>query len=97
MSENYLVSILEKWSDLKKQVKEINALIDEIETDVKNEMDARKIDEMSAGGFNVFYKPIVKNTFDSKRFGAEHPELKDAYTVEKSQLYFAIKKNMGAP
>ena len=79
-----------KIKDIEKQIKELQAVVDELKDELKQEMDATGQDEVVAGDFTVRYKTVENNRFDTKAFKAEHGKLYDKFFVRGFTKKFTI-------
>ena len=90
MLENNLLDTIEKRQQIKANIDGLQEALDALDAEIKSAMDTMKKDDYKIGGFHVFYKPQEKASFDTKSFGIDYPELKDKYTVKKTQIYYRI-------
>ena len=87
-SNQLQVTVLPKT--LKNRQEELQAEIDQIEMDLKADMEIRGVDEMRAGPFTVIWKMIHSTRFDSKRCKAENPQIYNLYAVSSSYRKFSV-------
>ena len=71
---------------LKNKQEGLQAEIDQLEADLKADLEHRGVEELHAGPFTVIWKMMHSTRFDSKRCKAENPELYSHY-----QGYFLIR------
>lgn len=69
---------------LEEECKHLMELRDKWRNRLLAEMEARGIAKLECDGLSVSYiAPIDRETFDKKRFKADHPELHDEYVTMK--------------
>lgn len=90
MANNELTAKLAELKELKNMLEELNAEISTIEDEVKAEMTARNVDELTAGAFKVRWKTIESARFDTKAFKAEMPELAARFTIKTTAKRFTV-------
>lgn len=76
--------------ELEAHKKELEAQINELKGEIKKEMENRGVEECKTRNYVVRWKEIVSNSFDSKRFRQEHPEVYQAYMTLGSSKRFTI-------
>ena len=78
-----------------KELKSLQALIDEATAEVESLKDQIKVfmgnnEELRAGDYKVIYKTVKSSRFDSKGLKAEFPEIAARYTVTTEYRRFSI-------
>ena len=78
-------------------IKTIQAMIDELTADmeskkdeIKAEMTARNVEEMTVSCFKVRYTTVTTNRFDSAAFKKTHNDLYEQYTKPSTSKRFSI-------
>ena len=78
-SEKTLVKKIDELKELQKKIDQLTYQLEDIKTEIKSEMDERKVDELVVGPYKISYKEIVSNKFDSKKLKEENEKLYEAY------------------
>lgn len=68
-----------KIEDLEAMVKEMQAKIDALKDELKEDMDGKGVDAINTGNYRLYYREVVKPAFDTKKFKEDHNALYDAY------------------
>lgn len=74
-----------------KTIENINAEIDELKGELKEELLNRGVDVIDTGIAKVSWKEESRMNFDSKKFKKEHADLYESYTTEKVVKKFLVK------
>ena len=75
---------------LKNKQEALQAEIDQLETDLKADLEVRGVEELQAGPFTVIWKIMHSTRFDSKRCKAENPQLYNLYSIHSSYRKFSV-------
>ena len=75
---------------LKNKQEALQAEIDQLESDLKADLEHRGVEELHAGPFTVIWKMMHSTRFDSKRCKAENPDLYKLYTISNSYRKFSV-------
>ena len=75
---------------LKNKQEALQAEIDQIEADLKADLEFRGVEELHAGPFTIIWKMIQSTRFDSKRCKAENPQLYSLYSINSSYRKFSV-------
>lgn len=70
---------LDKRSELKKKIDELQYELDTIEDYIKDCMESDGKDEINVGPYKVTYKEITSSKFDQKLFRKENEEVYESY------------------
>ena len=92
MTNEMITVKAQQRESLKAQIKALEAMVSEIDTELQSELDSRKVDEIDTGIYKVFYKLQEKNTFSQKNFKAQMPELFNQFCEKKVNTFFTITK-----
>lgn len=85
------VDVSKKIAEFEKQIKLIKEAEDALKEVIKAEMEAKGILKVEANGMTISYvAPYDKETFDSKKFKAEKPDMYDEY-VKFSSVKSSIR------
>lgn len=74
-----------------KTIENINAEIDELKGELKEELLNRGVDVIDTGIAKISWKEESRRNFDSKKFKKEHADLYESYTTEKVVKKFLVK------
>ena len=75
---------------LKNKQDALQAEIDQLEADLKADLESRGVEELRAGPFTVIWKLMHSTRFDSKRCKAENPQLYSMYAISSSYRKFSV-------
>ena len=64
--------------------------IDQLEADLKAQLETWNVDEVQAGPFRVVWKMVNSSRFDSSRFKAENGNLYNLYMVPNCYRKFSV-------
>lgn len=73
---------------LEAQIKELKALVDSAKSELKSELDDRKVDMIDTGIHHIFYEVISKKIVDTKSLKADG--MYDKYSKESLSTMFKI-------
>ena len=75
---------------LKNKQESLQAEIDQLEADLKAQLEAWDVDEVQAGPFRVVWKFVNSSRFDTRRFKAENLNLYNMYMIPNSYRKFSV-------
>lgn len=90
MSKIELLAKIELLNKYEAMMEELKAEAETIRNTIKAEMEAREVEELTAGQYIVRYTAILSNRFDSTAFKKVMPEVYKAYTKQVSSRRFTI-------
>ena len=90
MSTHELTAKVRKLKELKTFADELATEITAIEDELKAEMTAQNVEEMTVDVFKLRYKAVTSNRSDSKAFQATHAELYAQYTKPTTYRRFSV-------
>lgn len=90
MSKIELLAKIELLNKYEAMVEEMKAQADTIRNEIKEEMEARELEEMIAGQYIIRYAAVLSNRFDTTAFKKVMPEIYKAYTKQVSSRRFTI-------
>lgn len=90
MSTHELTAKVRKLKELKTFADELATEITAIEDELKAEMAAQNVEEMTVDVFKLRYKTVTSNRFDSKAFQSTHAELYAQYTKPTTYRRFSV-------
>lgn len=77
-----------KIADLEARKREIDAELEALKDELKDEMVERGVDELHGSKYRVSWKEVVSSRFDSALFKRERKSLYDAYLKSVSSKRF---------
>lgn len=90
MSANELTSKIENIKTLQIMIDELTAEMEAAKDEVKAEMTAKGIEEITVSCFKVRYKEIKSNRFDSTAFKKEYADLYEQFCKQSVSRRFSI-------
>lgn len=78
---------IKKWEN---EVKNIQNIIDNLKSEIKQVMEENHVDEIITDTFKITWKEVKSNKFDSKSFKADNDILYKMYLKESVTKRFAI-------
>ena len=90
MSKIELLAKIELLNRYEAMMDELKAEADKVRDSIKAEMEAREVEELTAGHYIVRYTAVLSNRFDSTAFKKVLPDLYKAYTKQVSSRRFTI-------
>lgn len=90
MSTTELTTKIENIKTLQTMIDELTAEMESAKDEIKAEMTAKGIDEMTVSCFKVRYKAVTSSKFDSTAFKKTHADLYEQYTKQTTSRRFSI-------
>ena len=90
MSTKAIENKAKRLKILKNRQESLQQEIDQLEADLKADLEHRGVEELHAGPFTVIWKMMHSTRFDSKRCKAENPELYSHYASTSSYRKFSV-------
>lgn len=90
MSTIEITSKIEALRDLEELIEEAKTEAETLRDEIKAEMMARDIEELSAGQFIVRWTSILSNRFDTTGFKKAYGDLYKQYTKQTASRRFTI-------
>ncbi|MBQ3161838.1 MAG: hypothetical protein IJC04_06895 [Oscillospiraceae bacterium] len=90
MSNIELTSKIENIKTLQTMIDELTAEMEAVKDEVKAEMNAKGVDEMTVSCFKVRYKEVKSSRFDSTAFKKTHADLYEQYCKTTFSKRFSI-------
>lgn len=90
MSKTELTSKVKELKELKAMADELIAEIATIEDDIKAEMNAQGVEEMTVDVYKVRYKKVKGSRFDSAALKNAMPELYAQFTKQTETRRFSV-------
>lgn len=90
MSVNEMTLKVEHIKTLQTMIDELSAELESVKDEVKAEMTAQGIEEMTVSCFKIRYKEVKSNRFDSTAFKKTHADLYEQYCKQTTSKRFSI-------
>lgn len=90
MSEKNLISVIESLKEWETLQEEAAAMIDSLKDQIKAEMTARNVEELSAGQYTARFTTVLSNRFDTTAFKKVLPDVYKAYTKQVTTRRFSV-------
>lgn len=90
MSVNEITSKVEHIKTLQTMIDELSAELESVKDEVKAEMTAQGVEEMTVSCFKIRYKEVTSNRFDSTAFKKTHADLYEQYCKQTTSKRFSI-------
>ena len=90
MSINEITSKIENIKTLQTMIDELTAEMEAAKDEVKAEMTAQGVEEMTVSCFKVRYKEVASNRFDSTAFKKTNADLYEQYCKQTVSKRFSI-------
>ena len=90
MSTKEIESKAKRLKVLKNKQESLQQEIDQLEADLKAQLEAWDVDEVQAGPFRVIWKYVNSSRFDTRRFKAENGNLYNLYMVPNCYRKFSV-------
>ena len=90
MSANEMTTKIEALRDLEELIEEAKVEAEALRDEIKAEMMARNIEELSVGQFIVRWTSILSNRFDTTAFKKAMPALAEQFTKTTTTRRFSI-------
>ena len=90
MSANEITTKIEALRDLEELIEEAKAEAETLRDEIKGEMMARNVEELSVGQFIVRFTSILSNRFDTTGFKKVYGDLYKAFTKQSTSRRFSI-------
>ena len=90
MSANEMTTKIEALRDLEELIEEAKVEAEALRDEIKAEMMARNIEELSVGQFIIRWTSILSNRFDTTGFKKAYGDLYKSYTTQIASRRFTI-------
>ena len=90
MSTKEIENKAKRLKILKNKQESLQQEIDQLEADLKAQLEAWDVEEVQAGPFREVWKLVNSSRFDSKRFKAENGNLYSLYMIPNSYRKFSV-------
>lgn len=90
MSANELTTKIENIKTLQTMIDELTAEMETLKDEIKADMTAQGVEEMTISCYKVRYTTVTSNRFDSTAFKKTHADLYSQYTKPTTSKRFTI-------
>ena len=90
MSYDELNILVHDFLELDTEIKQQQILADNIKNKIKEEMEARNVEELAVGENIVRYKDVLTSVFDKSKFKAKYEELYAMFLKQIPSKKFSI-------
>ncbi|MBE6845454.1 MAG: hypothetical protein E7508_07065 [Ruminococcus sp.] len=90
MSTTEITTKIESIKTLQTMIDDLTAEMESVKDEIKAEMTAQGVDEMTVSCYRVRYKTVTSSRFDSTAFKAKYSELYTQYTKQTTSKRFTI-------
>lgn len=90
MSVIEMMAKIEQLKELEALIREAEAEADKLKEEIKAEMTAKQMEEMSVGRYIVRWTVVSTDRFDSTKFKAVHPDIYNMYIKNTMSRRFSI-------
>lgn len=90
MSTKEITARARKLKELKAKAEQLAEQITAVENEIKAEMEAQGLEEMSAGAFKIRWAKFTSQRFDSAGFKKAMPEIYERFTKATESRRFTI-------
>ena len=90
MTERMLQNRVKKLKELERQQKELEGQIEALKEETKADMEAKGVEQQTAGDFLIRWTTVLTSRFDSKAFQKEHESLYKQYLKQATSRRFSI-------
>lgn len=90
MSTIEMISKIQSLKEWEAIAQEAQAEIDSLKDSIKQEMNHRDVEELTAGQYVARFTTVLSNRFDTTTFKKEHNEMYKQYTKQSTSKRFSI-------
>ena len=90
MSEKNLISVIESLKEWEALQEEAAAMVDNLKDQIKAEMTARNVEELSAGQYTARFTTVLSNRFDTTAFKKQYSDLYKSFTKQVASKRFSV-------
>lgn len=90
MSKKELSTKVHQLRKLNAKAEELAAEIEKIKSEIKAEIEAQGVDEVSGSDWHISWKPVTSTRFDSAAFKKTHGDLYGQYCKETTSRRFLM-------
>ena len=90
MSQQELLSLVHNYLELDAEIKQQQLVLDDIRNQIKEEMEARDVEELPVGEHIVRYRDVLTSVFDRVAFKRKYEELYTSFLKQIQSKKFSI-------
>lgn len=90
MTERMIINRTNKLKELEEKKVELEKEIEKLKDEIKEDMENKGLEEMTAGNFIVRFKTVISNRLDSKALQKEHEAIYNQYLKRIETRRFTI-------
>ena len=90
MSYDELNTLVHDFLELDAEIRQQQILAENIKNKIKEEMEARNVEELAVGEHIVRYKDVLSSVFDKSKFKAKYEELYAMFLKQIPSKKFSI-------
>lgn len=90
MTNAQVIEQIEKLNEWEALLEDVKAQAEAIRNTIKEEMDAREIEELDTGLYIVRYTNVLSQRFNSTQFKKDYEEIYKHYTKQVASRRFSI-------
>jgi predicted phage-related endonuclease len=90
MSVIELTTVATEYRDLQAEIKALEEQADALKQTMIKEMDARQVEKLQAGNYEIRYTLVESSRLDSAKLKADHADLYTAYTKRTASTRFQV-------
>lgn len=90
MTERMIINKTNKLKELEQEKAELEKKIEKLKDEIKEDMENKGLEEMTAGNFIVRFKTVISNRLDSKALQKEHEAIYNQYLKRIETRRFTI-------
>lgn len=90
MSTETMIKTIESLKEWEALAEEAAAMVDSLKDQIKAEMTARNVEELTAGQYTARFTTVLSNRFDSTAFKKVMPDVYKAYTKQVTSRRFSV-------
>lgn len=92
MTQRTLMNKVNRLKALEHDMRAIEKQMQDLQAEIKAEMQARGTEETTVGDWIIRFKEMVSNKFQTKQFAAEHPRLYKKYMAASESMRFTVSE-----
>ncbi len=90
MSTETMIKTIESLLEWEALAQEAETMINDLKNQIKEEMTARNVEELTAGQYTARFTTVLSNRFDSTAFKKVMPDVYKAYTKQVTSRRFSV-------
>lgn len=90
MTERQIENRIKKLQEIERQRKELEKQENELNSELRKDLESKGLDELRTKNFIVRWKEIISNSLDSKALRATFPDICEQFTKQTTSKRFTI-------